>query len=133
MSIGAKLVPKNANALIFQDEFQAINKRRRALNKKREEQGEPLRPELPLRQSYEYTGEVIETIGLALSGSGLRSVAVCLGALQAPNHNNALRNVVRLDDAACGRRGQSRHLDCRRSAAVIDLGRLSLPLLLGHH
>jgi hypothetical protein len=102
MSIGAKPVPENANALIFQDEFQAINKRRRALNKKREEQGEPLRPELPLRQSYEYTGEVIETIGLALSGGGLRSAAVCLGALQALNHNNALRNVDYLSTVAGG-------------------------------
>src|SRR5262249_43284955 len=96
MSIAAKPVPENANILIFQDEIQAINKRRRALNKKREEQGEPPRPELPL------TGEVIEAIGLALSGGGLRSAAVCLGALQALNHNNALRNVDYLSTVAGG-------------------------------
>jgi hypothetical protein len=102
MSITAKPIPENANVLIFQDEIQAINKRRRALNKKREEQGEAPRPELPLRESYEYTGEVIEAIGLALSGGGLRSAAVCLGALQALNHNNALRNVDYLSTVAGG-------------------------------
>ncbi|HXO97733.1 MAG TPA: hypothetical protein VN857_14190, partial [Chthoniobacterales bacterium] len=85
MSITAKPIPENANVLIFPDEIRAINKRRRALNKKREEQGEAPRPELPLRESYEYPGEVIEAIGLALSGGGLRSAAVCLGALQALN------------------------------------------------
>src|SRR6476660_300587 len=103
MSIAAKQVAENAEFFwIFQDEIQAINQRRRALNKKREGQGEPPRPELPLRQSCEYAGEVIEAIGLALSGGGVRSAAVCLGALQALNHNNALRNVDYLSTVAGG-------------------------------
>jgi hypothetical protein len=101
MSIAARAIVEDANVFwIFQDEIKAINERRRALNKKREERGEPVRPELA--DGSEHAREVIEAVGLALSGGGMRSAAVCLGALQALNHNDALRNVDYLSTVSGG-------------------------------
>src|SRR6516225_8939460 len=101
MLIGARGTVEDAEVFwIFQDEIKAINERRRALNKKREERGEP--PRLELVDSFERPRDVIEAVGLALSGGGIRSAAVCLGALQALNHNNALRNVDYLSTVSGG-------------------------------
>src|SRR5205823_5320736 len=101
MSIAARAVVEDANVFwIFQDEIRAINARRRALNRKRKERGDPLRAELA--DGFEHANEVIEAVGLALSGGGERSAAVCLGALQALSHNNALRNIDYLSTVSGG-------------------------------
>ena len=116
MSIAARAVVENANVFwIFQDEIKAINQRRRALNKKREERGEPPRAEL--EGSFERAGEVIEAVGLALSGGGMRSAAICLGALQALNHNNVLRNVDYLSTVSGGG-----YIGCSLTASMTKSG-----------
>jgi hypothetical protein len=93
MAIGARAVAEDANVFwIFQDEIKAINERRRALG----------RPELPVARSAAEAGGSIDAVGLALSGGGVRSAAVCLGALQALNHNNALPNIDYLSTVSGG-------------------------------
>ena len=47
-------------------------------------------------------GCVVEAVGLALSGGGIRSAAFSLGVLQAFNHDNALRNVDFLSTVSGG-------------------------------
>jgi len=116
VSIAARAVLEDADVFwIFQDEIRAINLRRRALNRKREEWGEPLRPELP--EDFEHAGETIEAVGLALSGGGMRSAAVCLGALQALNHNRALRNIDYLSTVSGGG-----YIGCSLSATMTRSG-----------
>ena len=63
-------------------EIASINQRRKILG----------RDELSLAAAGD-TGKVIDAVGLALSGGGLRSAAFSLGILQALNHHDALRNV----------------------------------------
>jgi hypothetical protein len=63
-------------------EIAAINQRRKMLG----------REELSLALDGD-TRRVIDAVGLALSGGGLRSAAFSLGVLQALNHHDALRNV----------------------------------------
>ena len=89
----AKPIAEDANVFwIFQDEIKAINERRDALH----------RPLLPVAEDFSNAGKVIDAVGLSLSGGGVRSAAVCLGALQAFNHHDMLRNVDYLSTVSGG-------------------------------
>jgi predicted acylesterase/phospholipase RssA len=77
---------------MLRSEIEAINERRRALG----------RDELPVRAGCEPPAQVIEAVGLALSGGGIRSAAVSLGALQALNHHGVLRNIDYLSTVSGG-------------------------------
>jgi len=72
---------------IIQQEAQWINQRRQQLG----------RPEIVVEQ-----GEVMDAVGLALSGGGIRSAAICLGVLQALNKHNVLRNIDYLSTVSGG-------------------------------
>ena len=67
---------------ILRDEIAAINQRRIRLGRK------PLASEVG-----DDASKPIDTVGLALSGGGVRSAAFSLGVLQALNHHEVLRNV----------------------------------------
>ena len=112
MSIGGRAVLEEANVFwIFQEEIKGINARRRALNRKREEQGEPLRAELA--ESFEHAGEVIERWGsrFPAAASGRRLYAL-----------------------ARYRRAQSQPCFAQRRLPVDGLGRrLYRVLANGHH
>jgi hypothetical protein len=73
-------------------EIEAINERRRALK----------RGELPVRAGCEHPARVIDAVGLALSGGGIRSAAVSLGVLQALNNHGVLRNIDYLSTVSGG-------------------------------
>ena len=77
---------------MLRSEIEAINERRRALG----------RDPLPVRAGCEPPVSVIDAVGLALSGGGIRSAAVSLGVLQALNHHDALRNVDYLSTVSGG-------------------------------
>jgi Patatin-like phospholipase len=77
---------------MLRSEIDAINERRHALGRDR----------LPVRAGCEPPVAVIDAVGLALSGGGIRSAAVSLGVLQALNHHNALRNVDYLSTVSGG-------------------------------
>jgi hypothetical protein len=77
---------------MLRDEIEAINERRRELG----------RIELPIRAGCEPPVQVIDAVGLALSGGGIRSAAVSLGVLQALNHHGALGNVDYLSTVSGG-------------------------------
>ena len=77
---------------MLRSEIDAINERRHALG----------RDPLPVRAGCEPPVAVIDAVGLALSGGGIRSAAVSLGVLQALNHHNALRNVDYLSTVSGG-------------------------------
>ena len=72
-------------------EIEAINKRRR--------EAEPWRPDI----DAETTGNgVIEAVGLALSGGGVRSAAFCLGVLQAMGQKDLFRRIDYLSTVSGG-------------------------------
>jgi predicted acylesterase/phospholipase RssA len=77
---------------MLRSEIEAINERRHALG----------RDPLPVRAGCESPAAVIDAVGLALSGGGIRSAAVSLGVLQALNHHDALRNVDYLSTVSGG-------------------------------
>jgi hypothetical protein len=77
---------------ILRAEISAINRRRTALG----------RPKLPLDSGSGASHKVVDAVGLALSGGGIRSAAVSLGVLQALNHYNVLRNVDYLSTVSGG-------------------------------
>jgi len=86
--------PHEARSVIgmLRSEIEAINERRHALGRDR----------LPVRAGCEPPVAVIDAVGLALSGGGIRSAAVSLGVLQALNHHDALRNVDYLSTVSGG-------------------------------
>jgi Patatin-like phospholipase len=67
---------------IFRAEIASINQRRRWLQ----------RDDLVLEGSGDQR-KMLDAVGLALSGGGVRSAAFSLGVVQALNHNDVLRNV----------------------------------------
>ena len=73
-------------------EIDAINGRREALG----------RATLSGESCIGADGKVLDAVGLALSGGGVRSAAFSLGVLQALNHHNALRNVDYLSTVSGG-------------------------------
>src|SRR3989440_5702012 len=82
--------------LLFDDilcaEIDAINQRRAALG----------RAKLDGDACIGAGGKVLDAVGLALSGGGVRSAAFSLGVLQALNHYNVLRNVDYLSTVSGG-------------------------------
>jgi len=116
---------------IVEREIEAINTRRRAeeahrLNEERERQSkkpssnvkEPApdsKESTPSRESSPDSGEppflqvtdvksdkITPVVGLALSGGGIRSSAVCLGVLQALNHHDLIRRIDYLSTVSGG-------------------------------
>ncbi len=77
---------------MLRSEIEAINDRRRACH----------RDELPVRAGCEHPARVIDAVGLALSGGGIRSASVSLGVLQALNHHGVLRNIDYLSTVSGG-------------------------------
>src|SRR3982074_3632108 len=77
---------------MLRDEIEAINERRGALGRKR----------LPSRAGCEHPVQVVEAVGLALSGGGIRSASVSLGVLQALNHHGVLRQIDYLSTVSGG-------------------------------
>lgn len=77
---------------IVRAEVDAINQRREALG----------RPRLDATDCASAEGQVLDAVGLALSGGGIRSAAVSLGVLQAFNHSDALGNVDYLSTVSGG-------------------------------
>ncbi|RXH24702.1 cell division protein [Bradyrhizobium nanningense] len=73
---------------IVKRELAAINNRRRA------EGIEPV--------SYPGDEKAVETVGLAFSGGGIRSSAVCLGVLQALNHHGLVKHIDYLSTVSGG-------------------------------
>ena len=73
---------------MVRQELEAINTRRRA---------EGL-------STVDYAGDEkpIETVGLALSGGGIRSSAICLGVLQALNHHDLIKRIDYLSTVSGG-------------------------------
>lgn len=69
-------------------ELDAINTRRRA--------------EGLAAVNYVDDDKPIETVGLALSGGGIRSSAICLGVLQALNHHDLIKRVDYLSTVSGG-------------------------------
>jgi predicted acylesterase/phospholipase RssA len=77
---------------VFLSEIEAINVRRAALGRA------PLSADIGSGDD----AKVIDAVGLALSGGGVRSAAFSLGVLQALNHHNVLRNVDYLSTVSGG-------------------------------
>jgi len=77
---------------IVRVEIDCINQRRAALG----------RPTLNAEQTAGADGAVLDAVGLALSGGGIRSAAVALGVLQAINHNKALGRIDYLSTVSGG-------------------------------
>ena len=77
---------------ILQSEIGAINARRRALGR------EPLSSDI----GTVHRPKVIDAVGLALSGGGVRSAAFSLGVLQALNHNDVLNRIDYLSTVSGG-------------------------------
>jgi hypothetical protein len=73
-------------------EIEAINQRREALG----------RAKLDSDACIGASGKVLDGVGLALSGGGVRSAAFSLGVLQALDHHDALRNVDYLSTVSGG-------------------------------
>src|SRR5271155_483110 len=82
---------------IVELEAEAITVRRRAQEARRIQEENDRRKHEPTHTSDEppfsdlsYRGRenTIDAVGLALSGGGIRSSAICLGVLQAFNHND---------------------------------------------
>jgi patatin-like phospholipase len=67
-------------------EIEAINTRR--------EEGRPL--------ANPGSGKMLDVVGLALSGGGIRSSAVCLGVLQALNHHDLIKRIDYLSTVSGG-------------------------------
>lgn len=77
---------------VFRSEIEAINERRAALG----------RAPLSADGGSGDDAKVIDAVGLAISGGGVRSAAFSLGVLQALNHHNVLRNVDYLSTVSGG-------------------------------
>src|SRR6478609_4469160 len=77
-------------ARIVQTEVQAINSRRVALG------------DVRFGKTYAVGNRTIDVVGLALSGGGIRSSAVCLGVLQALNHHDLIRRIDYLSTVSGG-------------------------------
>jgi hypothetical protein len=77
---------------IIQTEIVAINERRAALGRK----------ELPSDVGFGDNRAVIDAVGLALSGGGIRSAAFSLGVLQALNQNDVIRSIDYLSTVSGG-------------------------------
>ncbi|WFU41934.1 cell division protein [Bradyrhizobium sp. CB82] len=73
---------------LVKSEIEAINTRREA---GRQIETEGLKP-----------GQTIDVVGLALSGGGIRSSAVCLGILQALNHHDVIKRIDYLSTVSGG-------------------------------
>ena len=101
---------------IVRSEIEAINTRRGAEEARRREDEQHCRrkdpfydPGDPLYYSkafakVEYRGpeNTLNVVGLALSGGGIRSSAVCLGVLQALNHHDLIRRIDYLSTVSGG-------------------------------
>ena len=77
---------------VIPDEILDINVRRRALG----------RPELPVDMDFSEERQMLDAVGLALSGGGIRSASFCLGVLQALNHAGAMDKVDYLSTVSGG-------------------------------
>ncbi|WP_247431706.1 patatin-like phospholipase family protein [Bradyrhizobium sp. 44] len=94
---------------IIETEFAAINSRRAALEADRikgldagpregssPDSGKPFVPVIPAKR------DVNDVVGLALSGGGIRSSAICLGVLQALNHYELIKRIDYLSTVSGG-------------------------------
>lgn len=77
-------------ARIVQTELQAVNSRRESLG------------DIRFGGTHVVGGRIIDVVGLALSGGGIRSSAVCLGVLQALNHHDLIRRIDYLSTVSGG-------------------------------
>ncbi len=89
---------------VIQSELDAIRARRERLSGRpavRADQAEPKRPALEFTVEH---GEaaVVETVGVSLSGGGIRSAAFSLGVLQALNQQDVIRSVDYLSTVSGG-------------------------------
>jgi hypothetical protein len=86
--------PQEDDAVIemLRDEIEAINERRHELG----------RDQLPVRAGCEHPVHVVDAVGLALSGGGIRSASVSLGVLQALNHHGVLCQIDYLSTVSGG-------------------------------
>jgi hypothetical protein len=94
---------------IVETELDAINCRRAALEAVRAEETrvclrqDPFyEPEKPFAAVRPVAGKSIDVVGLALSGGGIRSSAVCLGVLQALNHHDLIKRIDYLSTVSGG-------------------------------
>src|SRR5262252_9590239 len=92
---------------VFEEEVQAVNQRRRRFG--RAEVALELEPDVSSQSNARAEGEPImrPTVGsglagLALSGGGIRSASFCLGALQAFDRADVLKNVDYLSTVSGG-------------------------------
>jgi hypothetical protein len=81
-------------AQILAEEIKAINERRTA--------SKPKRKRLDIHPLDERRHKVIDAVGLALSGGGIRSAAISLGVLQALDHHGALGKIDYLSTVSGG-------------------------------
>jgi len=95
----------------FEQELEAINSRRRAEEKRRTDEEAKAREQRPDHKSAEaqfsdvaWRGDekTISAVGLALSGGGIRSSAICLGVLQALNHRDLIKRIDYLSTVSGG-------------------------------
>lgn len=95
----------------FEQELEAINSRRRAEEKRRTDEEAKAREQRPDHKSAEaqfsdvaWRGDekTISAVGLALSGGGIRSSAICLGVLQALNHRDLIKRIDNLSTVSGG-------------------------------
>jgi len=93
MSTEATPSSDDTNAIdMLRSEIEAINVRRHASGRRL----------MQVRAGCEPPASVIEAMGLALSGGGIRSAAVSLGVLQALNHHDLLRMLDYLSTVSGG-------------------------------
>jgi hypothetical protein len=96
---------------IVEREIEAINQRRKAAeeqrvaaqDEKRKSAPSGIAEDPPFAQIRDRgAGKTIDAVGLALSGGGIRSSAVCLGVLQALNHFNLIGRIDYLSTVSGG-------------------------------
>jgi hypothetical protein len=96
---------------IVAGEIKAINQRRKAEERRRAAAEDEKRKSIPSYISPDPpfaeirdrgAGKTIDAVGLALSGGGIRSSAICLGVLQALNHFNLIRRIDYLSTVSGG-------------------------------
>ncbi|MBR0718176.1 patatin-like phospholipase family protein [Bradyrhizobium liaoningense] len=92
---------------IVDTEFEAVNSRRAALEALRLADGldrtdTPVDADKPFTQLAPAGGKMVDVVGLALSGGGIRSSALCLGVLQALNHHDLIKRIDYLSTVSGG-------------------------------
>jgi predicted acylesterase/phospholipase RssA len=90
---GATFLGTNEFKDVLDSETRSINKRRNALG---------LKPVSELPGAQKGSAPLLDTVGLALSGGGIRSAAFCMGALQAIEIVGALKRIDYLSTVSGG-------------------------------